>query len=65
VYTLSTWNEAVCTENTWNESVLTLRLCKQMCTCTYYEIARNAQKVEYVGEVEIKIENILGRLSRA
>jgi hypothetical protein len=30
--------------------------------CTYTENTRNAQKVEYLGEFETKIENILGLL---
>jgi hypothetical protein len=33
--------------------------------CAYTENTRNAQQVEYLGELETKIENILGRLPGA
>ncbi len=62
------------TENTRNESVCILRLRGMNLfvyweyaerICTYTENTRNAQKVEYLGEFETKIENILRCLSGA
>ncbi len=51
------------TENIRNESVCILKIRERI--CMYTVNMRNAWKVEYLGEFETKIENILGRLSEA
>jgi hypothetical protein len=60
------------TENTRNESVRILRIRGMNLfihweyaewICTYAENTRNARKVEYLGDFETKIKNILGCLS--